>query len=55
MPVANMTISDQDGLPHEDGSLHDMKVGKLKSIFAKNQKQKFGNRIMVNRIMDLIS
>ncbi len=55
MPVSRMAISEQDGLPHEDGSLHDMKVGKLKSIFAKNQKQKFGNRIMVNRIMDLIS
>ena len=55
MPVATMSISDQTGLPHEDGSLHDMKVGKLKSIFAKSQKQKFGNRIMVNRIMDLIS
>ena len=55
MPLSKLTISDETGLPHEDGSLHDMKVGKLKSIFAKNQKQKFGNRIMVNRIMDLIT
>jgi len=55
MPVAHIEIGDQDGLPYEDGSLQDMKVGKLKSIFSKNQKQKFGNRVMVNRIMDLIS
>ena len=32
-----------------------MKKGQLKTLFAKNQKKKFGNRIMVNRMMDLIA
>jgi hypothetical protein len=55
VPTARIEIRDDYSLPFEDGALQGVKVGKLKSIFAKNQKQKFGNRIMVNRIMDLIT
>ena len=32
-----------------------MSVGKMKSVFAKNQKTKFGNKMLVNRMTDVIS
>ena len=54
MPTGKIEIQDDYGLPLEDGEASDMSKGKLKNIFAKNQKSKFGNRVMVNRMVDLI-
>jgi len=54
MPTGKIRIQDDYGLPLEDGEASDMTKGKLKNIFAKNQKSKFGNRVMVNRMIDLI-
>jgi hypothetical protein len=54
MPTGKTAIQDYYGLPLEDGEASDMAKGKLKNIFAKNQKSKFGNRVMVNRMIDLI-
>jgi hypothetical protein len=41
-------------MPLEDGEAQDMTKGKLKTIFAKHQKGKTGNRYLINRMMDLI-
>ena len=54
LPTGKIRIQDEYGLPLEDGEASDMTKGKLKNIFAKNQKSKYGNRVMVNRMMDLI-
>jgi len=54
MPTGRIEIQDDYGLPLEDGEASNMSKGKLKNIFAKNQKSKFGNRVMVNRMVDLI-
>ena len=54
MPTGKIMISDFTGLPLDDGEASNMTKGKLKNIFAKNQKSKFGNRVMVNRMVDLI-
>jgi hypothetical protein len=54
LPTGKTIIKDEYGLPLEDGEASDMSKGKLKNIFAKNQKSKFGNRVMVNRMIDLI-
>jgi len=32
-----------------------MSVGKMKAVFAKNQKTKFGNKMLVNRMTDIIA
>jgi hypothetical protein len=55
VPMGSQEIVDDTSLPLEDGEAFDMTKGKLKSIFSKNQKRKFGNRILANRIMDLIA
>lgn len=55
VPTGSIKISDETGLPIDDGAAADMKKGQLRTMFAKNQKKKFGNRIMVNRMMDLIA
>ncbi len=55
VPMGSIQISNETGLPLDDGEAADMKKGQLKTLFAKNQKKKFGNRIMVNRMMDLIA
>ena len=33
----------------------DMTVGKMKNAFKKNQSKKFGNKILINRMMDIIA
>jgi len=33
----------------------DMSVGKMKNAFKKNLTQKFGNKILVNKMMDIIA
>ena len=33
----------------------DMTVGKMKNAFKKNQSKKFGNKVLVNRMMDIIA
>ena len=55
IPMGSQQIEDDTSLPLEDGEASDMNKGKLRTIFAKNQKRKFGNRILANRIMDLIA
>jgi hypothetical protein len=55
IPMGSQVIVDDTSLPLEDGEASDMSKSKLRSIFTKNQKQKFGNRILANRIMDLIT
>jgi len=55
VPSRSVEISDETGLSIEAGEAATMKKGQLRSLFAKNQKRKFGNRIMVNRMMDLIT
>jgi hypothetical protein len=46
-----MKISDDTSLPEDAKGIS---KGKLKTIFAKNQKNKFGNRVLANRMMDLL-
>jgi len=55
VPSGSVLINDETGLSIEAGEAATMKKGQLRSLFAKNQKKKFGNRIMVNRMMDLIT
>jgi hypothetical protein len=33
----------------------DMTVGKIKNAFKSNQKGKFGNKVLVNRMMEIIA
>jgi len=33
----------------------DMTVGKMKNAFKKNQSKKFGNKVLVNRMMEIIA
>ena len=33
----------------------DMTVGKIKNAFKNNQKDKFGNKVLVNRMMEIIA
>ena len=55
LPMGSQEIHDDTGLPLEDGEASVMSKSKLRNIFSKNQKRKFGNRILANRIMDLIT
>jgi hypothetical protein len=55
VPSSSVQISDETGLDIDREEASAMKKGQLKNLFAKNQKRKFGNRIMVNRMMDLIT
>ena len=55
VPMGNLKIDDDSSLPFDNGALAGLTKGKLKSIFSKNQKRKFGNRILANRMMDLIA
>ena len=55
VPLGSMVIELDSSLPFEDGELADISKGKLKSIFSKNQKRKFGNRVLANRMMDLVA
>ena len=52
VPTGTVKIDDS-GIPLEDGEGENLTKGKLKSIFVKSQKRKFGNRILVNQMMDL--
>ena len=54
VPTGTVQIDDS-GIPLEDGAGENLTKGKLKSIFVKSQKRKFGNRILVNQMMDLIA
>ena len=54
MPTGSVQIDDS-GIPLEDGEGENLTKGKLKTIFVKSQKKKFGNRVLVNRMMDLIA
>ena len=54
MPTGTVQIDDS-GIPLEDGEGENLTKGKLKTIFSKSQKRKFGNRVLVNRMMDLIA
>ena len=54
VPTGSVQIDDS-GIPLEDGEGEKLTKGKLKSIFVKSQKKKFGNRILVNQMMDLIA
>ncbi|MDP7366501.1 MAG: hypothetical protein QGH83_04485, partial [Candidatus Pacebacteria bacterium] len=51
IPLGSMKISDDTSLPEDAKGIS---KGKLKTIFAKNQKNKFGNRVLANRMMDLL-
>ena len=55
VPLGSMIIQEDSGLPFEDGELATVTKGKLKSIFSKAQKRKFGNRVLANRMMDLVA
>jgi len=55
IPMGSQEIEDDTSLPLKDGEASEMSKGKLRSLFTKNQKRKFGNRILANRIMDLIA
>jgi hypothetical protein len=55
IPTGNINIETDTSLPIEDGAGADMTKGKLRTLFAKNQKRKFGNRILANRMLDLIA
>ena len=46
------TIRDESTELDIDGS---MTVGKIKNAFKKNQNTKFGNKVLVNRMMDIIA
>ncbi len=54
VPTGSVQIDDS-GIPLESGEGENLSKGKLKSIFVKSQKRKFGNRILVNQMMDLIA
>ena len=54
VPTGTVQIDDS-GIPLEDGEGENLTKGKLKNIFVKSQKRKFGNRILVNQMMDLIT
>ena len=54
MPTGSVQIDDS-GIPLKDGEGESLTKGKLKTIFVKSQKRKFGNRVLVNRMMDLIA
>jgi len=54
VPTSSVKIDDS-GIPLEDGEGENLTKGKLKSIFVKSQKRKFGNRILVNQMVDLIA
>ena len=54
MPTGRFRIQNDTTLGGEPGSLSDLSKGKLKTLFAANQKQKFGNRMLANRMMDLL-
>ena len=54
VPTGSVQIDDS-GIPLEDGEGESLTKGKLKTIFVKSQKKKFGNRILVNQMMDLIA
>ena len=54
VPTGSVQIDDS-GIPLEDGEGANLTKGKLKTIFSKSQKRKFGNRVLVNRMMDLIA
>ena len=54
VPTGTVQIDDS-GIPLEDGAGENLTKGKLKTIFVKSQKRKFGNRILVNQMMDLIA
>ena len=51
IPTGRIQIDDHD---YMENVTSDMKAGKIKTAFAKNQNRKFGNRVLVNRIIDLI-
>ena len=50
VPVGTLR-EDGGDLSIEEG----MSVGKMKSVFSKNQKTKFGNKMLVNRMTDIIA
>ena len=54
MPTGRFRIQNDTTLAGEPGSLSDLSKGKLKTLFAANQKQKFGNRMLANRMMNLL-
>jgi len=54
VPSGRFKIRNDTTLDGEVGSLSDVSKGKLKTIFAANQKQKFGNRMLANRMMNLL-
>jgi hypothetical protein len=42
----------------EEGDLaisEEMTVSKMKNVFVKHQSQKFGNKVLVNKMMDIIA
>ena len=45
-------LKDNSGELEVDGT---MTVGKIKNLFKKNQTAKFGNKVLVNRMMDIIA
>ena len=55
IPTGNIELDTNTSLPIEDGAGADMTKGKLRTLFAKNQKRKFGNRVLANRMLDLIA
>jgi hypothetical protein len=55
VPSGSVQISDETGLDIDRDEASAMKKGQLKNLFAKNQKRKFGNRVLANRMMDLIA
>lgn len=55
IPTGNINIDTDTSLPIEDGAGADMTKGRLRTLFAKNQKRKFGNRVLANRMLDLIA
>ena len=51
VPTSKIKISEYDHMQDVTG---EMTNGKIKNAFTKNLNQKFGNRVLINRIMELI-